>query len=515
MSSSRPASDLPTFQQLGVPNPLVKVLARQGIAQAFAIQADSLRDSLAGHDLLGRASTGSGKTLAFAIPLVARLGVDTRADRGHGRPVGLVLAPTRELATQIAEVVSPLAQAYGLKITTIFGGVAQRPQERALQRGVDIVVACPGRLEDLMGQGLLRLDEVEVTVLDEADFMADLGFLPAVTRILRATPAHGQRMLFSATLDGGVDQLVAEFLHDPREHAVNDLTDRVAGMTHHVLQVESFQQKKPLVTALAGGRGQSVLFVRTRHGAVRLAQTLRRAGIPAVDLQGDLSQATRDDHLARFASGRARVLVATDVAARGVDVPGVGLVVHVDPAADAKTYLHRSGRTARAGRAGHVVSVILGGQAGDLRRVIATAGVDAEIMPATADSAVVAEIAGPPAPRRDEVAERARHEPEAQQSEGRQPKHLGAERQLEAEADRAAQATHTKPQSKRSESKRTDVNTAGGKHSEAKRTGRKRANESGKRSRGRSAQGDKHGHTPPRGQAKKRPSRGKKPRGHR
>lgn len=483
-----------------MPNPLVKVLARQGIAQAFAIQADSLRDSLAGHDLLGRASTGSGKTLAFAIPLVARLGVDTRADRGHGRPVGLVLAPTRELATQIAEVVSPLAQAYGLKITTIFGGVAQRPQERALQRGVDIVVACPGRLEDLMSQGLLHLDEVEVAVLDEADFMADLGFLPAVTRILRATPADGQRMLFSATLDGGVDQLVAEFLHDPREHAVNDLTDRVAGMTHHVLQVESFQQKKPLVTALAGGRGQSVLFVRTRHGAVRLAQTLRRAGIPAVDLQGDLSQATRDDHLARFASGRARVLVATDVAARGVDVPGVGLVVHVDPAADAKTYLHRSGRTARAGRAGHVVSVILGGQAGDLRRVLATAGVDAEIVPATAESAVVAEIAGPPAPRRDEVAERARHEPEAQQSEGRQPKHVGIERQLEAEADRAAQNSHTKPQSKRTE---------------AKRTGEKRANESGKRSRGRSAQGDKHGHTPPRGQAKKRPSRGKKPRGHR
>ncbi|WP_432806435.1 DEAD/DEAH box helicase [Microbacterium neungamense] len=341
-----------SFLDLSVPASLASVLAADGKTEAFAIQRDTLPDSLAGRDLLGRGRTGSGKTIAFALPLVARL-ADAGGARRPGRPRGLVLAPTRELATQIAATVSPLAAAVGLRVTTVFGGVSQRPQEQALRAGVDIVVACPGRLEDLMKQKVVSLDAVEITVLDEADHMADLGFLPGVTRILAATPAGGQRLLFSATLDRGIDSLAKRFLRNPVSHEVDEASVPVGEMTHRVLLTADAESKKTLVQDLASGTGRRILFTRTKHQAKKLAKQLTASGIPAVDLHGNLSQNARERNLAAFGAapdaGGVRVLVATDVAARGVHVDDVELVVHVDPPVEHKAYLHRSGRTARAG----------------------------------------------------------------------------------------------------------------------------------------------------------------------
>ena len=367
-----------TFSTLGVPPRLVTILAQQGIAEPFPIQQDTLPDTLAGKDVLGRGRTGSGKTLAFAIPLVVRIsGVLGGGRRRSGRPLGLVLAPTRELATQIAAVIEPLATASGLTVTTIFGGVSQQRQVQALQAGVDIVVACPGRLEDLMKQRHLTLDAVEITVLDEADHMADLGFLPGVTRILAATPAGGQRLLFSATLDNGVDKLVKRFLSNPTVHAVDGQT-----------------AKNELVRTLASGIDRRILFVRTKHVAKRLAQQLTSQGIPAADLQGNLSQGARDRNLAAFSAGTIRVLVATDVAARGVHVDDVALVVHVDPPTEHKAYLHRSGRTARAGAIGTVVTIVLPTQDKDVRQMLRKAAIDAAPVAVTHSSPVVSELVG-------------------------------------------------------------------------------------------------------------------------
>ena len=348
-----------SFADLGVPTPITDVLERDGMRNAFPIQEDTLPDTLAGRDVLGRGKTGSGKTLAFAIPMAARLG--TKGGKARpGHPRALILAPTRELATQIDAVIKPLAAAYGLTTTTIYGGVSQQRQEQTLRRGVDIVVACPGRLEDLMRQRIVHLDAVEVTVLDEADHMADLGFLPGVTRIMTATPARGQRLLFSATLDNGVDKLVSQFLNNPLTHSVDSADSHVDAMTHHVFHVSGADAKKELVRTLASGTGRRILFMRTKHQAKKLATQLTAEGIPAVDLHGNLSQGARDRNLAAFAAdGGARVLVATDVAARGVHVDGIELVVHVDPPAEHKAYLHRSGRTARAGSSGDVVTVVL------------------------------------------------------------------------------------------------------------------------------------------------------------
>ncbi|MFZ3302333.1 MAG: DEAD/DEAH box helicase, partial [Mycobacterium sp.] len=345
-----------TFAELGVPQRLINVLTAQGIATPFPIQLDTLPDTLAGRDVLGRGKTGSGKTLAFAIPLVVRL---ASGKRRPSRPSGLVLAPTRELATQISAALAPLAAAYDLKVTTIFGGVPQGRQVSALKSGIDIVVACPGRLEDLMKQRLISLDSVEITVLDEADHMADLGFLPGVIRILSATPAGGQRMLFSATLDNGVDKLVNRFLRNEKTHSVDEANSPVAEMTHHVFHVAGAAAKTELVHRLASGSGRRILFMRTKHQARKLARQLTEAGVPSVDLHGNLSQPARDRNLAAFSAGTARVLVATDIAARGVHVDEVELVVHVDPPAEHKAYLHRSGRTARAGSSGDVVTVVL------------------------------------------------------------------------------------------------------------------------------------------------------------
>ncbi len=321
-----------SFSQLGVPAGIVSALTRAGIDTPFPIQVDTLPDTLAGKDVLGRGKTGSGKTLAFCIPLVARLsGELSGGTRRKGRPLGLVLAPTRELATQITTAMRPLAEAMNLRVTTIFGGVSQTRQVQALRDGVEIVVATPGRLEDLMKQGLLHLDAIEITVLDEADHMADLGFLPVVTKILQATPPSGQRLLFSATLDNGVNKLVERFLHNEVMHAVDEENSPVVQMTHHVFETPSVEAKKDLVHALASGTGRRILFMRTKHHAKKLAKALTQAGIPSVDLHGNLSQPARDRNLAAFSDGSVKVLVATDVAARGVHVDNVDLVIHVDP----------------------------------------------------------------------------------------------------------------------------------------------------------------------------------------
>ncbi|WP_210479843.1 DEAD/DEAH box helicase [Naasia sp. SYSU D00948] len=388
-----------SFSSLGVPAPLVAALAEQGVTEPFPIQADTLRDTLAGRDVLGRGKTGSGKTLAFSIPLVARLaGALAGGRRRPGRPTGLVLAPTRELATQIAAVIEPLARAYNLSVTTIFGGVSQSRQVSALKAGADIVVACPGRLEDLMKQRVLTLDAVEITVIDEADHMADLGFLPGVTRILSATPAGGQRLLFSATLDNGVDKLVNRFLSQPVLHSVDEATSPVAAMTHHVLEVDGADAKRDLVRTLASGSERRVLFLRTKHAAKKLAKQLTESGIPAVDLHGNLSQAARDRNLAEFGKGDVKVLVATDVAARGVHVDDVDLVVHVDPPTEHKAYLHRSGRTARAGKTGSVVTVVLPEQRRDVNALLKKAAITAAPVSAAAAGDVITELVGVVAP---------------------------------------------------------------------------------------------------------------------
>lgn len=391
-----------SFTDLGVPARLAEVLKRDGKTEAFPIQVQTLPDALAGRDVLGRGRTGSGKTIAFSLPLVARLAESKKRAR-PGEPLALVLAPTRELATQIAATIAPLAEAESLSVTTIFGGVSQRPQEQALKRGVDIVVACPGRLEDLMQQGIVRLDKVRITVLDEADHMADLGFLPGVTRILSKTDPDAQRLLFSATLDRGVDKLVDRFLRNEVRHSVDESSVPQGEMTHRVLVANGNDSKKKLVQFLASGTGRRILFTRTKHQAKKLAKQLTADGIPAVDLHGNLSQAARDRNLAAFGGdpekGGVRVLVATDVAARGVHVDDVELVVHVDPPAEHKAYLHRSGRTARAGASGVVVTVALDTQEKDVKQLLKQAKINAELERVSASDQTVIDLVGPVAPK--------------------------------------------------------------------------------------------------------------------
>ena len=391
---SQPTSTT-TFADLGVPASLVKVLDQQGIHHPFPIQTATLPDSLDGRDVLGRGRTGSGKTLAFGLALVARLSA-AGTKRRPSSPRALVLVPTRELANQVDAVIAPLARSVGLSTTTIYGGVSQGRQVSALRRGSDIVVACPGRLEDLLSQRHLRLDAVEVTVLDEADHMADLGFLPAVKRILDQTPAGGQRLLFSATLDREVDVLVRRYLVDPVNHAVDAGQPQDAAMEHHVLTV-SDKDKAGVVRELASGLGQSLLFTRTKHTAKRLAQQLTDAGVPAVDLHGNLAQNARERNLAAFRSGQVRVLVATDIAARGIHVDDVALVVHVDPPTEHKAYVHRSGRTARAGAAGVVVTVATHAQRGDVAKLTKRAGIAPVTTAVVPGADAIRQLAGPPA----------------------------------------------------------------------------------------------------------------------
>ncbi|MFQ4148638.1 DEAD/DEAH box helicase [Arthrobacter sp. LAPM80] len=384
-----------TFAALGAPKEIVASLAAQGIEEAFPIQVKTLPDTLAGRDVLGRGRTGSGKTIAFAIPLVARLAErEAPYFRKPGRPMGLVLAPTRELATQLNNTIEPLAKAMGLNTTVIYGGVSQARQEKALRAGVDIVIACPGRLEDLMKQRIVSLESVEITVLDEADHMADLGFLPVVKRLLDTTPTQGQRMLFSATLDNGVDKIVQRYLSNQLTHSVDEAKAAVSTMEHHVLVVNDQTVKKQVIVELASGAGRRILFMRTKHHARKLAKTLTDAGIPAVDLHGNLSQNARDRNLAEFSTGDVRVLVATDVAARGVHVDDIELVIHVDPPTEHKAYLHRSGRTARAGSDGVVVTLTLPEQQGDVKKLMRAAGVDVNFERVTTSSPLIAELVG-------------------------------------------------------------------------------------------------------------------------
>ena len=414
-----------TFGELGVPGPLVRVLAADGKKTAFPIQADTLPDSLAGRDVLGRGRTGSGKTLAFSIPLVARLGSydslgqtamkefrdeikrrkkasleERRSDDFLPHPRGLVLAPTRELANQINDVLMPLARTFGMNATTIYGGVKYIHQVRDLKAGADIVVACPGRLEDLLRQKALTLSSVEVVVIDEADEMADMGFLPPVKRLLEQISPNAQHMLFSATLDHGVDEVVNTFLHDPKVHEVDSATAEPDLMTHHVFETTR-GDKHELVRTLASGTGRRILFTRTKFQAKKLAKNLTQNGIPAAELHGNLSQNQRDRNLAAFDSGDVRVMVATDVAARGIDVGGVELVVQVEPPADPKSFVHRSGRTARAGKAGDVVTLVLPEQRRETRRLLNQAGIKTKMIEVTHDSPEVLELVGDRAERVD------------------------------------------------------------------------------------------------------------------
>jgi superfamily II DNA/RNA helicase len=392
---SQPRASTPgvTFTSLGVPAALAGALASAGITTPFPIQVLTLPDALAGRDVLGRGRTGSGKTLAFAIPLVAALaGGHTMACR----PRGLVLVPTRELASQVHAVILPLARAAGLTATTIFGGSPQGRQVAALRARADIVVACPGRLADLIGQGHCHLGDVEVSVLDEADHMADLGFLPAVTRLLAATPAGGQRMMFSATLDHDVDVLVRRFLHNPARHAADAALAAPAAMIHHLLTVTP-ADRAAVVAVLAGGKSRSLIFTRTRRSAQRLARQLTAARIPAAELHGNLGQGARERNLASFASGAARVMVATDIAARGIHVDGIDLVIHSDPPAEHKAYLHRSGRTARAGASGVVITLQTPPQVADVRALMRKANITPLTATAHPGSPLLRTLAGEPA----------------------------------------------------------------------------------------------------------------------
>jgi superfamily II DNA/RNA helicase len=361
------------FPDLGVPGSLVDVLDGRGITTPTPIQSATLPDSLAGRDVLGRGRTGSGKTYAFLLPLVARL-ADSGRRRTPKRPRALILAPTRELVSQIDEALAPLAKATGLRTRTVFGGVGQNPQVQALAQGVDVVIACPGRLEDLMKQGACVLDDIEITVLDEADHMADLGFLPAVRRILEKTPGDGQRMLFSATLDAAVNVLVKRFMNNPVTHEADSAQSPVSAMEHHVLHIEH-RHRVPVLVDLASAPGRTVVFTRTKHGAKALARQLNSSGIPTVELHGNLAQNARTRNMDAFHSGKATTLVATDIAARGIHVDDVALVVHADPPAEHKAYLHRSGRTARAGAAGTVITLMTDQQVRDVRDLTRAAGI--------------------------------------------------------------------------------------------------------------------------------------------
>src|SRR6478609_8661481 len=360
-----PSLSSENFSTLGVPAPLVEVLAARGITTPTPIQAATLPDSLAGRDVLGRGRTGSGKTIAFVLPLLARLAASGTRPQSR-RPRALVLAPTRELVAQIEEAMTPLAQRLGLSSRTVFGGVGQGPQVSAIRRGVDVVVACPGRLEDLIGQGHVSLDAVEVTVIDEADHMADLGFLPQVRRLLDATPRKGQRMLFSATLDGGISVIANRYLHQPVTHEADSAQSPIGTMTHHVLHVTT-DGHLPVLLDLVAAPGRTVVFTRTKHRAKKIARQLNGSGVPAVELHGNLSQNARTRTMDAFHSGQARTLVATDIAARGIHVDDVALVIHADPPVDQKAYTHRSGRTARAGASGTVITLMTDDQVRDVR----------------------------------------------------------------------------------------------------------------------------------------------------
>jgi superfamily II DNA/RNA helicase len=360
-----------TFASLGVPADLVTILNAQGITTPFPIQTATIPDGLAGRDITGRAPTGSGKTLAFALPIVTRTG---RA-KPH-RPRALVLAPTRELAAQIAAELTPLARARGRQVHVFYGGVGFEPQMKALRRGVDIAVACPGRLADLINQGAVSLGDVELVVVDEADRMADMGFLPEVRRLLDATSATRQTLLFSATLDGDVDVLIRHYQQNPSRH---EIAAPDHGPVDHHLWLVNETERTERCAELITSAGSAMVFTRTRHGADRLAKRLEQAGVPATAIHGGRTQAQRDRALDAFRRNRVRALVATDVAARGIHVDGVACVVQYDLPADSKDYVHRSGRTGRAGATGMVVTMVPHNQRSAATKLVAEAGIEATV----------------------------------------------------------------------------------------------------------------------------------------
>ncbi len=428
-----PARASAGFADLGVPSVLVRALADAGITRPTPIQAATLGDAIAGRDVLGRARTGSGKTLAFGLPMLARLADAPRTKQ----PRGLVVLPTRELAQQVESALRPLAKRLGLRTAVIVGGTSITNQLASLRNGVDVVIATPGRLVDLMQRRAIALDAISIAVLDEADHMADLGFLPDVTRILDATPRDRQCLLFSATLDRGVDRIVKRYLSHPAEHNVDATDLAVPDMTHRVFCLQ--RADKIDVAAEIAARGERTLFfVRTKHGADRLARQFRSRGIDAVALHGNLNQNQRRRALDAFADGRCPVLVATDVAARGIHVDALDLVVHYDPPTDPKVYAHRSGRTARAGASGMVLSLVEPEQRRDLARLHALAQVDAKTStvrpghPALRDLSDVSDTESVAVPQRsDSNPHRAR-----KRSAPRHPRHSGRARAGTPSGDR-------------------------------------------------------------------------------
>ncbi|WP_433857078.1 DEAD/DEAH box helicase [Streptomyces kronopolitis] len=367
------ATDTVTFADLGLPEGVVRKLAQNGVTTPFPIQAATIPDALAGKDILGRGRTGSGKTLSFGLPTLATLA------GGHTekkKPRAVILTPTRELAMQVADALQPYGDVLGLKMKVVCGGTSMGNQIYALERGVDVLVATPGRLRDIINRGACSLENVQVAVLDEADQMSDLGFLPEVTELLDQVPAGGQRMLFSATMENEIGTLVKRYLTNPVSHEVDSAQGNVTTMTHHVLVVKP-KDKAPVTAAIAARKGRTIIFVRTQLGADRIAEQLVESGVKADALHGGMTQGARTRVLADFKDGYVNALVATDVAARGIHVDGIDLVLNVDPAGDHKDYLHRSGRTARAGQSGTVVSLSLPHQRRQIFRLMEDAGVDA------------------------------------------------------------------------------------------------------------------------------------------
>ncbi|MCQ9352459.1 DEAD/DEAH box helicase [Corynebacterium sp. 153RC1] len=381
-----------TFADLGLAPAVVHVLQRQGITEPFPIQAAAIPDALAGKDVLGRGPTGSGKTFTFGLPIISRLfrtGAST-----PGKPRALILVPTRELAAQVRERLDEPAAVCGLRIIDVVGGVNIRNHIRQLAAPVDILVATPGRAQDLINQKYLDLSKVEITALDEADQMADMGFLPQVTKLLERTPAGGQRLLFSATLDGDVQKLVDRFMQEPAVHSTAPVEAAVETMTHYVFHVGQKADRPDIVARIAGREGKTIMFMRTKHAVDRQVKKLRRIGINAVGLHGDKGQGSRTASIAGFTDGSVPVLVATDIAARGIDIADVDLVVHIDPPAEHKAYLHRAGRTARAGAVGAVVTLVTDEQRQEVAKLLEKAGVDAQEAHVTADSEELARITG-------------------------------------------------------------------------------------------------------------------------
>ena len=391
----RPAAT--SFADAGLPKALVDALARQGKTAPFAIQSAALPDALAGENLLGRAHTGAGKTLGFGIPVLARLAAKPGGRAKH--PRALVLVPTRELAQQVSDALAPLARPLDLHLVSVYGGTSIGKQISNLTRPGVVLVATPGRLVDLLERNAVMLDDVETAVVDEADHMCDLGFLPVVKRLLSLVPADAQKLLFSATLDGQVDGLVRQFLPEPVLVALDPEVGQVVNLEHHAFEAKDRNAKVALVTTLASGLGRTLLFSRTKHGADRLAKQLSNDGVPAAALHGGMAQAARTRSLKSFSDGTTRVLVATDVAARGVHVDNIDLVVHADPPEEHKAYLHRSGRTARAGQAGTVVTVSTPEQRRDVERLLRAAGTDIRPLGVTPDDQRVLDVVGPLSPK--------------------------------------------------------------------------------------------------------------------